>query len=140
MVPGFAQPTSGADLMAFDQQITFLYTTDLERAAAFYGTVLGLELVLVQEAGCRIYRTGPAGFVGLCKPRDGRVPATDGLILCLVTEDVDGWAARLMAQGVELEKPPQRHADFDIYHCFLRDPDGYLLEIQRFETPNWPSG
>jgi len=25
-----------------------------------------------------------------------------------------------------------------IYHCFLRDPNGYLLEIQRFLDPAWP--
>ena len=25
-----------------------------------------------------------------------------------------------------------------IYHFFFRDPNGYMLEIQRFENPNWP--
>ena len=24
-----------------------------------------------------------------------------------------------------------------IYHCFLRDPNGYLIEIQRFLNPAW---
>ncbi len=126
--------------MPFDQQITFLYTSDLDRGARFYGETLGLELVLVQEAGCRIYRTGPSSFVGLCKPRDGRTPETGGVILCLVTDDVDAWARKLEAAGVTLEKPPQRHSDFAIYHCFFRDPDGYLLEIQRFEDDAWPKG
>jgi hypothetical protein len=26
----------------------------------------------------------------------------------------------------------------NIYHCFLRDPNGYLIEIQRFLDPAWP--
>lgn len=124
--------------MTFDQQVTFLYTADMDRADAFYGGTLGLELVQVQEAGCRIYRTGPASFVGICLAREGRHADPSGVILCLVTEDVDGRAAGLAAKGVSVEKPPQRHADFDIYHCFLRDPDGYLIEIQRFESPDWP--
>jgi catechol 2,3-dioxygenase-like lactoylglutathione lyase family enzyme len=25
--------------------------------------------------------------------------------------------------------------DYDICHCFLRDPNGYLIEIQRFLHP-----
>ena len=29
-------------------------------------------------------------------------------------------------------------ATIDIYHFFLRDPDGYLIEVQRFLDPAWP--
>jgi len=25
------------------------------------------------------------------------------------------------------------------FYCFLRDPNGYLIEIQRFEDPRWTS-
>jgi catechol 2,3-dioxygenase-like lactoylglutathione lyase family enzyme len=57
------------------------------------------------------------------------------VILTLVTDDVDGWHERFIAAGVTSEKPPQHNPTFNIYHCFLRDPNGYLLEIQRFEDP-----
>ena len=40
---------------------------------------------------------------------------------------------------VYLEKPPTLHPDFNIYHCIVRDPNGYLIEIQRFLDPAWPA-
>jgi catechol 2,3-dioxygenase-like lactoylglutathione lyase family enzyme len=57
-----------------------------------------------------------------------------------VTEDVDRWYEKLSGQGIVFEKQPAFNPDYNIYHCFLRDPNGYLLEIQRFEDPRWPSG
>jgi catechol 2,3-dioxygenase-like lactoylglutathione lyase family enzyme len=59
------------------------------------------------------------------------------VILTLVTDDVDGWHARLAAKGVTFEKEPAANPEYGIYHCFFRDPNGYLLEIQRFDDPNW---
>ena len=119
----------------FDAQVTFCYTPDLEASARFYGDVLGLPLALDQGA-CRIYRVREGAFLGVCA-RDG-APRPDGVILTLVTDDVDGACARLAARGVAFEKPPAYNPDFRIYHCFFRDPAGYLLEIQRFEDPAWP--
>ncbi len=115
----------------FDQQITFLYTRDLAATARFYEDVLGLPLA-VDQGDCRIYRVSSDGLVGFCQ----RAAAPDepvGIIVTLVTDDVDGWYARLLASGVQFEKPPERNPKYAIYHFFLRDPNGYLLEIQRFE-------
>jgi catechol 2,3-dioxygenase-like lactoylglutathione lyase family enzyme len=55
-----------------------------------------------------------------------------------VSRDVDGWHQHLAARGVVFEQPPQLNDRYNIYHCFLRDPDGHLLEIQRFLDPAWP--
>lgn len=33
---------------------------------------------------------------------------------------------------------PTETAEYNNYHCFLRDPDGYQLEIQSFRDPAWP--
>ena len=49
-----------------DQQITFLYTTDLLETTTFYEDVMGFELVLDQKT-CRIYRTSPNAFLGICQ-------------------------------------------------------------------------
>ena len=38
---------------------------------------------------------------------------------------------------VPIEKGPVFNPDFQIYQMFLRDPNGYLIEIQRFEDPRW---
>lgn len=64
--------------------------------------------------------------------------AAEGLIITLVTEDVDGWFAMLTAKGVEFSKPPTENTEYNIYHCFLSDPDGHKIEIQRFQDPAWP--
>ncbi len=121
----------------FEQQVTFLYCRDLGVSTGFYEGLLGLTLVLDQGA-CRIYRVSPDGFLGLCQAGPGRRIAPDGIIVTLVTQDVDGWHARLQAAGAEFSAAPEHNPKFNIYHCFLKDPDGYLLEIQRFEDPAWP--
>jgi catechol 2,3-dioxygenase-like lactoylglutathione lyase family enzyme len=118
-----------------EQYVTFHPVADLERAAAFYQGVLGLELALDQGT-CRIYRVCAGAFLGVCQREDAR-PA-EGVIVTLVSQDVDGWARHLESEGVALEKPPTLNPDYDIYHLFVRDPDGHLVEIQRFEDPAWP--
>jgi len=122
----------------FDQQVTFIYATDLARSAAFYGGTLGLPLVLDQGT-CQILRVSRDGFLGVCQCGDGASVKPDGIIVTLVSDDVDGWYERLAAKGVETEAPPRENEKFNIYHFFLRDPDGYKLEVQRFQDPAWPS-
>ncbi len=115
-------------------QITFFPTTDLARTAAFYENVLALPLAL-DQGSCRIYSTNGNAFIGFCRRDEVRDP--DGIFITLVTDDVDGWYEQIREQGVEFEKPPSHNAEYRIYHCLLRDPNGYLIEIQRFEDPRW---
>jgi catechol 2,3-dioxygenase-like lactoylglutathione lyase family enzyme len=119
----------------FAQQVTFLYTADLAATAHFYEAVIGLPLVLDQGT-CRIYRVSTDGFLGFCT-RAGAQPA--GVIVTFVTPEVDAWCARLQARGAVIEKAPVFNPTYNIYHAFLRDPNGYLLEIQRFCDPAWPA-
>jgi catechol 2,3-dioxygenase-like lactoylglutathione lyase family enzyme len=122
----------------FDQQVTFLYTADLPATARFYESVLGLPLALDQGA-CRIYRVATDAFVGFCRQSGGdRRPQPSGVIVTLVADDVDEWYERLRKRGVAFEKAPALNPEYNIYHCFLRDPNGYLIEIQRFLDPAWP--
>jgi len=122
----------------FDQLVTFLYTHDLEKSAAFYGEIVGLSLALDQGA-CRIFQTSPGGFLGVCRGSEQRAANPDGVIVTLVTDDVDGWHERLVARGVVFDTAPTANVEYDIYHCFLTDPDGYQIEIQSFRDPAWPS-
>jgi len=121
---------------AFDAQITFCYTRDLKVTAAFYENVLGLELAL-DQGGCRVYRVTEGAFLGFCDRADASAPS--GVILTLVADDVDGWHRLLVKQGVAFEKEPSHNPEYGIYHCFFRDPNGYLIEIQRFDDPRWNS-
>lgn len=129
--------------LKFEQQVTFLYVKDLDKSTAFYEQTLELELVLSQGIA-KIYRVGPGdAFLGIClsstvqqAPQADRAPL--GVIFTFVTQDVDGAYEQLKARGVAFEKIPAVNQQYQIYNCFFRDPDGYLLEIQRFLSPQWP--
>jgi len=121
-----------------NQQITFLYTPDLAGTSEFYEAILGLKIALDQGT-CRIYRTATNAYLGVCTRSDVVVDPSN-VILTLVTDDVDGWYEMLREKGVTIEEPPAFNPRYQIYHCFLRDPNGYLIEIQRFEDPRWSPG
>ena len=119
-----------------DAQITFLYTRDLARSARFYERILGCSLAL-DQGSCRIYRLVDGGaYIGICQ-RDDAPENNSGLILTLVAPDVDAWHERIVASGWPCEHPPRHNAQYKIYHFFLRDPSGYRIEIQRFESKEW---
>ncbi len=120
---------------SIDQQVTFLYTRNLVKTARFYEEVMGLSLVL-DQGSCRIYRVSSDGFLGFCR-RDTAPEVPQGIIFTFATREVDAWYRYLQEQGVDFEKPPAHNPDYNIYHCFLRDPNGYLLEIQEFRNPAW---
>ena len=44
------------------------------------------------------------------------------------------------SSGAVIETPPRHNAEYGIVQALLRDPDGHLLEIQRFDDPDWASG
>lgn len=116
--------------LAFDSQITFVYVADLQRSAEFYGTTLGLELARDQGA-CLIYHVSDSAYLGVCNHRPSQ---PEGTIITLIADDVDGWVERLKAAGLEVEGP-KASAQFELYHCFVHDPDGHKVEIQRFDNP-----
>ncbi|MEH2425810.1 MAG: VOC family protein [Nostoc sp.] len=73
----------------------------------------------------------------MCQASEISTPLADkqsSIIFTLVTQQVDEWFEYLKKRGVEFEKPPTLNEKYNIYQCFLRDPSGYLIEIQRFET------
>ncbi len=119
-------------------QITFLYTRDLAETARFYEQIMGLPLKL-DQGSCRIYQVSQDAYLGFCQ-RDSaseRSSQTEKreVMLTFVTSQVDEWYHLLCERGITFEKPPAANARFNIYHCFLRDPNGYLVEIQRFLHP-----
>lgn len=128
-------PAVTPDHPPIEAQITFLGTTDLAATARFYEDVMGFRLA-VDQGDCRIYQVGRDGYLGFCR-RGSVAPEAGWVIFTLVTPEVDAWHAYLAARGVTFEKPPQLNAKYGIYHCFLRDPNGYLIEIQRFTDPQW---
>ena len=118
----------------FEQSVCFFYTDKLDKTTDFYTRILGLPLVL-DQGPCRIFQVSANGFVGFCTHRE---PArTDGVIITLATRQVEEVYTSLLAQGVVFEKPLAYDERFAITNAFLRDPNHYLVEIQRFEDPSW---
>jgi catechol 2,3-dioxygenase-like lactoylglutathione lyase family enzyme len=117
------------------EQITFIYVKDLNRSKDFYEGLLGFKLVL-DQGSCRIVQSVGNSYLGYCE-KGGGVSGPSDIILTFVTPDVDGWYGKLKEAGAKLESPPLLNEKFNIYHFFLIDPDGYKLEFQRFEDPNW---
>jgi catechol 2,3-dioxygenase-like lactoylglutathione lyase family enzyme len=121
--------------LLIDEQITFIYCDDLDKTAPFYEKVLGLELAL-DQGSCRIYNiVGHKAYLGICEGATNR--EKDGVIFTLVSQNVDAWYERLTTMGIPCEHPPRENPTYHIYHFFVRDPNGYLLEIQRFLDSAW---
>ena len=49
--------------------------------------------------------------------------------IALSVEDLDGTLARLAEQGIEPERPPYTVREGGSRLCFVRDPDGYRIEL-----------
>lgn len=119
-----------------DQHITFLYTRDLATTAHFYEEIMELPMVLDQGT-CRIYQVTEDSFMGFCE-RATAPEKPQGVIFTIVTHKVDLWHQVLSNKGVQFDKLPQLNTEYNILHCFLRDPNGYLIEIQQFLSREWP--
>jgi lactoylglutathione lyase len=108
---------------------------EIDRSVAFY-EALGFE-----EVGrMRIRDEATNVFMGL--PGDGaRLELThnDGVDsyemgtgynhIAITAEDLDGTLERLGEQGIEPEKPPYTVREGGSRLCFVRDPDGYRIEL-----------
>lgn len=122
---------------AFGAAITWLYSDDLATHAAFYREVIGLAPVLEQRGeagGCVLFRLAAGAFLGLCdfahRPR-----GTAGVLLTFVVPELAPAMAALAARGAVFAGAVEEHPG---RRCvFLRDPAGYLLEVQQFTDPRW---
>jgi len=108
-------------------------TNDLDRAKAFYDTLLAtLDVPAGFVDRHRVFYRTPAGTFGVSLPINGE-PATfanGGTIgfACKSPEQADAWhAAGLAAGGVTCEDPPGVREPSKLYLAYLRDPDGNKL-------------
>jgi lactoylglutathione lyase len=49
--------------------------------------------------------------------------------IAVSVDDVEATLERLAGQGIEPEKPPYRVREGGALICFVRDPDGYRIEL-----------
>jgi len=116
--------------MKFDEFITFLGTENLKKTSELYQNGLGLELYKDQGL-CKIFHITKESKIGFCS----HMPVIfkeKSPILTLVVKNVDETYNRLISKGIEIPNPPNINSKFNIYHFFFKDPNGYILEIQKF--------
>lgn len=115
------------------QQITFLHAQNLTETRQFYLEVLGLPLAR-DQGSCLIFKVTQDAYLGFCEHIEP-IPSGRKVILTLVSDDVDGWYAAVTQNHPNLVDPPRHNPHYQIYHFFIPDPDGYWIEIQRFDQP-----
>jgi len=118
------------------QQVTFIYTRDLQTGSSFLRDKLGLRLVLNQFDTCHIYEAAPNAFLGVCTNREP--PENPGVTYTFVTSDVDAMYETLKGRGVAFDGPPNLSERFNVYSAFFTGIENYRFEIQEFRDPSWP--
>ena len=83
---------------------------------------------------CRIYATAPGAYLGFCD-RGYAVPDRYRVVLTLLVDDVEAAFERVRAAGAEVVSEPAHSERFAAVTAFVRDPNGYLVELQRFDEP-----
>jgi lactoylglutathione lyase len=110
--------------------------TDPERSVAFY-EALGLEQrreLPIRDEAVNYF----LGVPGQDSPEleltynfgvDSYELGTGYGHVALTVEDLDGTLERLAAQGIEPEREPYTVREGGSRLCFVRDPDGYRIEL-----------
>jgi len=113
--------------------ITFLYYEDLEGAVRFYEEVMGFEKI-VDQGWAKIYRVAGEAHVGLVDGSRGyhRPSPSKPVMVTMVVDNVDAWYRYLRVMGVETLTEPRDHEEIGIRAFLLEDPEGYVIEIQKF--------
>jgi predicted enzyme related to lactoylglutathione lyase len=121
--------------MKKDYSITFFYYEDIHAVVPFYEDVLKFELVLDQGLA-RIYRIAENCYFGIVDGNRGHLKHQEksAVLLTIVSQDVEGWHARLKEIGVAGQSEMLRGNFCE--HFFFEDPAGYAIEIQRFHNPD----
>jgi catechol 2,3-dioxygenase-like lactoylglutathione lyase family enzyme len=131
----------------------FIVSNDVERSRRFYSEVLGGKVVFsgdvtyVQLSNTWIIINiggGPTDDkpeVILETPPD---PNRVSSFLNIRVADIHGVYKEWSARGAEFLTPPKQH-QYEI-RCYIRDPDGYLIEVGQTTDPtgdwvpdHWPS-
>jgi predicted enzyme related to lactoylglutathione lyase len=111
--------------------IPWLYYKNLEKAIDFYENIMGFTLE-VDQGWSKIYKIRDGAYIGLVDGEKGyhRPSDTKPVIICLNVYDADAWYDKLTSKGIKIEEKPKESERLKIKVFMLKDPEGYVLEIQ----------
>jgi lactoylglutathione lyase len=111
--------------------------TDIDRSVAFY-RALGFEEISrlpIREEAINVFLNQPGDGDS---PRleltynfgvDHYEPGTGYGHIAISASDLDATLEQLAVQGIEPERPPYTVREGGTRICFVRDPDGYRIEL-----------
>ena len=118
---------------------TMVRITDPEKSRAFYealGFTFSRDMDIVRngevEATNYFFSMGESeNVLELTFNHDGRTYETGDAYghIAIGVDDLDDTLARLKEQGIEPEREPYRVREGGSRLCFVRDPDGYRIEL-----------
>src|SRR3954453_8622145 len=124
----------------------FIVSDDVDRSRRFYTEVLGGKTVISGEADDRVTYVALANSWIIINVGGG--PTEDKPTVILETPpdpdrvssflnirvaDIHAVYAEWSARGAEFLTPPKQHATE--IRCYIRDPDGYLIEVGQTTLP-----
>ena len=111
--------------------------TDPDRSVAFY-EALGFEerrRLPIRDEAVNIFMGLPGDgdrlelTYNFDVPADGYDVGTGYGHIAVAVDDLDATLARLAQRGIEPERPPYQVREGGSRICFVRDPDGYRVEL-----------
>ncbi|MEU1404817.1 VOC family protein [Streptomyces sp. NPDC005728] len=131
--------TTPGDLPTPEQGLVlthFLTVRDVARSSRFYAEILGGEIVLKENPA--VVKVANSWII--MNPGGGPTPDKPGVTLAppeigdtvssflnVRVADIGAFYAHAVAKGAEfLTEPLDRKAEL---RCYMRDPDGYLIEV-----------
>jgi lactoylglutathione lyase len=108
---------------------------DIDRSVAFY-EALGFEEVRrmpIRDEAINVFMglpgDGPRLELTYNHGVDSYEPGTGYNHIAITADDLDATLERLAGQGIQPEKPPYRVREGGSRLAFVRDPDGYRIEL-----------
>ena len=119
-----------------DGLLTFFYYKDMASVGEFYEKIMGFELVQDQK-WAKIFKVADNAFMGCVDGNIGyhKHDPTKPVMLTVIVDDPDAWYEHFMENGVETLNKPHDDVELNMRIFLLHDPEGYVIEIQKFNDP-----
>ena len=116
-----------------DGLVTFLYYDDLARATKFYTETMGLKII-IDQGWAKILRLTETANLGLVDGKKGSLRSSRDkpVMVTILVPDVDEWFAHFKKLGIATIGEPHDEPGMNLRQFMLKDPEGYVIEIQHF--------